>query len=228
MAKGDPVWALAITMIATHAFFVPNLFTLFRRRWHFEFFISCFGFTTSLFYHTCQVFQSELFLNELQWHRLDNIGAIAAFGVWFTYLADLRESHPGWDMAVKYVVLTTAILLQERDPWNVDFTIAPIVVFGSLPLWTHSFVHRRWPRYHRRQFLLGWLLLGIAIAGFIVGLDDDHDPYRMFHSVWHIAGGMSLPYLWSMVNLPAALGGVGGAAAVGVAAMVPKDVSSVV
>lgn len=48
-------------------------------RTRFEGIVMSMSFVTSLLYHLCEVYDCTIFLNELQWHRLDNVFAITSF-----------------------------------------------------------------------------------------------------------------------------------------------------
>ena len=83
-------------------------------------------------YHCCDSIQGDLFMSELQWHRLDNIGALMCFSILFTFLMDNRNRD--LDQKINLFELFVHLILQEKDPWNVNYTIFPIIFSGLKPL----------------------------------------------------------------------------------------------
>jgi hypothetical protein len=203
MGRQDPAWAVFITCCLSHLSIAPAAVQLIRRRWMFEAAVTCFSIFVSFMYHTCQSFNTRLFLTELQWHRLDNIGALSSFGIFWTYMACIRD--PVVDAYVKYACVFVALLAQERDPWNEMYTFVPICISAMIPFWFHLFVHRRRPQYDVKNALLGFGLLGAALPFFVAGLDDDNDPFRIFHGMWHLLIGISSFFLWRIVKNPGAV-----------------------
>ena len=53
--------------------------------------------------------------------------------------------------------------------------------------------------------MLGFGLLVVALPFFVAGLDDDNDPFRVFHGMWHLTGGFASLYLWRVVKYPGAV-----------------------
>lgn len=203
MPREDPPIAVFITTVVSHLTLIAPLLQLIKRKWMFEAFISVFGLTSSFMYHTCQSFDTRIFLSELQWHRLDNIGALSSFGIFWTYMACIKD--PVVEAYVKYACVFITLLAQEKDPWNEFYTFIPVVIFAMIPFFFHIFVHRRMPQYDKKNTLLGFGLLGCAIPFFVAGLDDDNDPYRIFHGVWHLMVGIASFYLWRVVKFPGAV-----------------------
>lgn len=176
---------------------------LIRRRWMFEAAVTMFSIICSFMYHTCQSFDTRVFLTELQWHRLDNIGALTSFGIFWTYLACIKD--PVVDAYVKYACVFVALLAQEKDPWNEMYTFVPILMFSMIPVVAHVFVHKRRPAYDRNNVVMGFGLLAAALPFFVAGLDDENDPFRIFHGMWHLIGGASSFFLWRVVKQPGAI-----------------------
>mgnify|MGYP003387314166 CR=1 FL=1 len=199
---GDPVWGLFLTNVLSHAAMLPALLQLIKRGWMYEVSIACFSLVTSLMYHSCETFQTSFFLSELQWHRLDNIAAIAVFGTFFVYLCHFDNVYA--ETFTKHIVFFVTMVLQEKSPWDVNFTIAPIVVCGTLPIIVHTMTHQRLPQYDWKAFTLGFGILGAALPFFAMGLDENNDPWRAFHGMWHLLVGVANIYLWRIVKNPQA------------------------
>lgn len=198
--RNDPPIALCLTTVISHVAMLPPAVLLLRRRWTYEGCMTAASTFTSFMYHTSQSIQTEMFLTELKWHRLDNVAAIASFAMFFTYLACIRD--PTLNSVIKHIGLWVALLAQEKDPWNETYTFVPILTFAMLPVFTHLFVHRRAPQYDWNHFGIGFGSLLVAVAFFVKGLDEDNDPFRMFHGMWHVVGGFAAYHLWQIVLKP--------------------------
>ena len=186
--------------VISHVSMIAPTVLLWHRRWVWEFSLSVATCTTSFMYHTVQSYHTRFILSELQWHRLDNIVAITAFGTFFLYLACIPD--PTINEALKYLFLWITVVLQEKAPWDERYTFAPIVCFGAVPVCMHLFYWRRWPNYDWKEFTIGFGCLAGAVFFFILGLDEAHDPFRMFHGMWHVLGGYAATRLWKIVKLP--------------------------
>lgn len=184
----------------------------------FEAFIAVFTWLASSCYHWCNSVRSTLFLDEIDWHKLDN-GArrpvlpssaqtlltrhtCAAVGsmVWASTTGiELGGFPPGeWRDSLMYLALTVALLSQECDPWNVLFTLVPILSFYGLSIlrWVaiaadvQSICGMPLPRPPpppRLDALLGWAVSGFfALVAFGKGLDDRRDWLRLWHGAWHV------------------------------------------
>eukprot|EP00744_Colponema_vietnamica_P004788 GILI01007095.1.p1 GENE.GILI01007095.1~~GILI01007095.1.p1 ORF type:complete len:293 (-),score=16.82 GILI01007095.1:62-940(-) len=200
--RHDSPYAVFVTCALSHIMIAPSIKLFWRRKWLFEFCISVAGLLCSFMYHSCQAFNVEFILPELKWHVLDNVFVICNFANMFTYLAILRDGRT--DFLIKASALFIAIVTQTRAPWEITHTIFPIFLFGMIPIVCLLTVHRTMNIYDFKNFATGTGLLGVAIPFFVLGLDDAHDPYRMFHGIWHVFAGTSAYYLWQSVKLPVA------------------------
>jgi hypothetical protein len=200
VGRGDPVEMLLLTTVLSHVAMLPAVILMYRRRWIFEFSVNSYCMMSSFMYHLTESIQAPVFLPELKWHRLDNIGALCAFGFFFTYMAHVKD--PALDFQMKFIVVLIAILTQEKAPWDVNYTFIPILFFGSLPFIWHLFIHKRPPHYEWRHFFMGFGSLLVAACFFVRGLDDRTDPFRMYHGLWHVVGGFSSWHLWHIVQKP--------------------------
>lgn len=199
---GESHVILFITTVLSHVTMLPTLHYLFKRRYIFELCTMGFSLASSFMYHTCESFNVTIILTEKQWHRLDNMGIITMMGVWYTYLASFPD--PTVEMVCKYSAVFIAIISQQQHPWDVRFTVAPILLFGLQPVVQHCLIYRRPPRVHRRPFAIGVLCVLLALPFFVLGLDDEHDPYRVLHGLWHFFGGLAMLHAWMSVANPTA------------------------
>jgi hypothetical protein len=196
----DSMELLLLTTVLSHVAMMPTAVMLYRRKWVFESASNVFCILTSFMYHLTQCIGRPFFLSELKWHRLDNIGVLIAFGLFFIYLANIRD--PTTELWLKFATMLVALVTQEKAPWDVRYTFGPILMWGSLPVFWHLFVHRRPPVYDWRQFTIGFAALLVAAGFFVRGLDDKTDPSRFFHGMWHVVGGVASYHLWRIVLKP--------------------------
>jgi hypothetical protein len=96
--------------------------------------------------------------------------------------------------------------VQEKDAWDLKWTVIPIVFFVLIPLvkisWTYFVLGKSVrPNYVWKHFWLGTAsLVGLGLPCFILGLDDENDPGRIFHFLWHFFGAVSSYYLNTSVK----------------------------
>jgi hypothetical protein len=203
MPRDDPAWALFLSCSMSHVACLPSVFQLMRRRWMFETYVCTCALIASFMYHTCEALGTSFFLNEGRWHRLDNIGVLSCFGVYFTYLCNFRNIYT--EQFVKYSTVALAIVAQEKDPWNELYTFGPMAVFIGIPLFVHGCVRRKVPAFDVKSAVLGFGLLVAAVPFFLAGLDDGNDPYRMYHGLWHVVSGAASFFMWRVVVTPQAI-----------------------
>ncbi|ORC87850.1 uncharacterized protein TM35_000202590 [Trypanosoma theileri] len=202
MREEEP-WALFTTTVVSHLPMLPTVYLFFRRRYVYEACIAVFGLTSSLMYHTCQSFDTEIFLDELGWHRLDNIAVITGVGMWLIFICCFKD--PMVERIAKYFTLLFTIVVQAKDPWNIQYTYLPIIVYTCVPFYV-CVIKKRPPVVERKYLLIGTFFMLIALPFFVAGLNDAEDPYRIFHGLWHLIGAISSYFLWIMVKYPGATG----------------------
>lgn len=203
--RNDSPFIVFLTCVVSHVTILPCMALLFKRRWLWELFVVIGSMLSSFMYHACQALGVRMFLTELQWHRIDNIFAIAGLGQVFIYAANF--SDPTLEFSLKSSALLVGIIAQERDPWNVLYTVVPIGFYASIPIIGAFTWNRRvlGSTYDKKALVLGIGAFACAVPFFILGLDDDNDPYRMFHGLWHLIGGVAAYYLWKLVKNPQAV-----------------------
>ena len=95
---------------------------------------------------------------------------------------DIR--HQVLERYVQYFFLAMVLAFQEKNPWDEWNSVVPVA--SSFVILLMSFaLRRRVPGYNSQQFRRGLLLLLCGVACFVRGLDDDTDPFRIFHGCWH-------------------------------------------
>jgi hypothetical protein len=200
MPREESPYALNVTTRLAHAAMQPRVLQLVRRRWVLEAVSSSFCLLTSFMYHATQDWGTSCFLDELQWHRLDNIGALNGFSLLFVYLAEIQD--PLADNGLKILNFFLAVVVQEGYPWDERYTFGPLLLFFLIPVVYNAAWARRVPAYDYRELALGVAALPVALLFFVRGLDDASDPYRMAHGMWHMTAGFSCYHLWRAVRHP--------------------------
>jgi predicted membrane channel-forming protein YqfA (hemolysin III family) len=189
-----------ITCVVSH---LPMLFTvvlLMRRSMRQECVMGLFAVMVSFMYHTCECFQSVLFLSEMHWHRLDNIGAITSVGCSCLHLACL-ESRAVLEYA-QSAVLFIVIILQEAAPWDLRYTVVPVCVCVTVPIASHVLNRRRRQGLHVRRLIIGLASCAVGAVNFVIGLDDQNDPLRVFHGLFHVFIGVGIFFFFYALRRP--------------------------
>lgn len=201
MAKrpSDPEWTVFITCVLSHLPMLLTIFYLFRRNYIFECCMGVFSLVVSFMYHTCECFDTTLFLSELRWHRLDNICAITSVGVTCVYLARI-ENQALMDY-IKYVYFFVVMILQEGHPWDERYTAAPVALAVMFAIAAHIRDPRRRRGLVLRRLILAILLDGVAVFFFALGLNDQGDPYRIFHGLFHLFIAFGVFASWTAIRV---------------------------
>ena len=173
---------------------IPSLIHIYRRKWHFEALIAILTMVTSFLYHSMDsVDITDLFLSDLQWHRLDNIGSIECFCMLMVYLMD--NQNPELDIQLNMGGLFLALICQEKAPWEIVYTAFPILIFLTCLLVTICARPRK-PKYNKKMLLTGIFCFFCAFIGFFKGLDEYKDYLRMWHGGWHMMIGFGSFFIW--------------------------------
>ena len=193
---------------------LPALLILMKKNATFEVFVSCFTLLASFMYHLSDSLEVPLWMSELQWHRLDNIGAIQCFIMVFIFMAGLQDLKI--HLSLNFGAFLCVLVLQEMNPWDLQFTLAPILITIVLfTIWmlvrhfnysqqSENFYFSYYPKYDLAHLSKGLAFMSVAFYCFICGLDDANDTYRIYHGCWHAIGSFAMWYLWQVLpRLPA-------------------------
>lgn len=174
---------------------IPGLFLMKKQKRFFAYYLSIFAFINSVLYHICESLDIIIYLPQLKWHELDNIGAICCLNALIisitSFCFDMNEQR-----IMNYFSLFMALIFQKRGPWDLFNTIAPIVIIGIISV--YKLIKYGRPKYFQEGLIQGFAFLVPAIAMFIKGLDDGNDYLRIYHSLWHVLIGLSTYYLWQI------------------------------
>ncbi|CAK4685150.1 hypothetical protein LEN26_011911 [Aphanomyces euteiches] len=197
----DDVVEMAIMLLVTgvtNFSMLQTIVMLYRHQMLFEAFMGLFTMITSFMYHCCNSIDAPLYLDEGQWQRLDNIGAIVCFTNLCWYLMDLCDDQTL--RALQYGAFGHILIAQEKDPWNPVYTVAPILLsLGAVV--AVNFV-RGMPNYDKTAFAQGFLAMFVAVLCFARGLDDATDPFRFFHGCWHACVSLAMNYFFRTLPPP--------------------------
>jgi hypothetical protein len=205
------IWVL-VTAI-TNLIPIPLLFrkkVLLKRHLIFEACLTAFTLLCSFAYHFCDSMDFDdwashstltygLYIGEGKWHRLDNIGAILCFVVLLVHWTNYQNNS--YAKLNKFIALFIVICCQEKDPWNMQYTIAPIVLQLIIMLlkWTY-FDNWKTPTFNMYFVKRSIIWQSLAFLCFYKGLNEDTDPYRLFHGLWHMLAGIASVYHWQAIQ----------------------------
>ena len=170
----------------------PTIFLIRYYKNMYSYYLGYFSMIVSIMYHLCESLDVKIFLEQLKWHELDNIGAIFSFSQMSVSLTKF-----GYDL--NYVIKKSHIsffiilLFQQRGPWILKNTILPLVLDFSLAI--YQVIRYGKPAYNKDTVYKASILMFISLIFFYKGLDDLNDYLRIWHSLWHISIGITSFYL---------------------------------
>lgn len=143
---------------------------------------------TSFMYHICEIYNATIFLDELQWHRLDNVFAITTFCLAILHFFGAIFENSS---AIKWFSLLFIIIVQEKDPWNVFYTALPCILFAVIAIFLRLHYRKTYKvQYKKKDLTIGLTFLLIGLIFFYLGLDDANDYLRAYHGLWHVCASV--------------------------------------
>ena len=73
--------------------------------------------------------------------------------------------------ALIYSTVLIAILVQEKDPWNINYTVGPIIMYLFIGVGASIYYKIGFPEFRYDQLVKGTVLLLIGMYFFAKGLD---------------------------------------------------------
>lgn len=143
----------------------------------------------SFFYHFTEIYNCNIFLDFSAWHKIDNIFAITGMSIYSLYMTGNLDST-----MLIYSTLIVSILAQQRDPWNINYTIGPFIMFFFIGVISNIYYKKGFPKFKYDQLFKGKLLLFVGAYFFVKGLDQHTDYLRLNHGIWHIFLGVASWY----------------------------------
>ena len=174
---------------------LPIAPTIFLMHYHgdiFSYYLGYFSMLTSIMYHICESLDIKIFLEQLKWHELDNIGAMYSFSQMSLPLTKLNKNI-NYKTKKNYLFLFLILLFQQRGPWVLTNTILPLAFDFSLAIF--QIVKYGLPWYNKKAMYHAFALMCISLIFFYKGLDDLNDYLRIWHGLWHVFIGLTSFYL---------------------------------
>mmetsp|Transcript_98792 Transcript_98792/g.279271 ORF Transcript_98792/g.279271 Transcript_98792/m.279271 type:complete len:213 (+) Transcript_98792:98-736(+) len=173
---------------ATNLAMLPALLKAWRLGLYYEMVIGFMTMATSAAYHTCESLNYEfLGFNEGRWHHMDNVFAILSFMAIFSQFSP-HHREPRVRETANAVSTSVAVVAQLMSPWQVEYTVAPIVA-ALVYVMLSIAVARKAPRVDGSAGLRALLTFFCAVTCFVKGLDEAHDTLRLWHGGWHLSVG---------------------------------------
>jgi hypothetical protein len=106
-------------------------------------------------------------MNEEEWHRLDNVFVISGLGIYILHLSGNAHCRK-----MIYFTIVVSIMTQEKDPWNIYYTIFPIILFKIQALVMRIYYWKKVEvKYNFNRLMASIGILVIAGQFFVNGLD---------------------------------------------------------
>lgn len=119
---------------------------------------------------------------------MDNVFAITSFGLVLLHTCGVIVDD---DAQLRWTVFLISLVIQEKEPFNVIYTIIPCLFFTALGL-TLRFYYRNTRKvvYNKRNMLIALIFVVFGVFFFLLGLDDANDYLRAYHGMWHICAAI--------------------------------------
>ena len=211
-AKEKMIWVFVTAV--TNIIFIPRIFhrdVLLKRHLVFETVLTAFTILSSFIYHFCDsmafldvgpklsTLTNGMFLGEGLWHILDNITSILCIIVLLIHFTNYQNEV--YAQLNKFVALWVVLLCQFKSPWDLKFTVVPIVIQIVILILKYIFVDGLTiPAMNRFMLKRSVLFQSIGFMFFYLGLDKDKDPYRLYHGLWHTFTGIATYYHWQVIE----------------------------
>ena len=186
---------MAVINSGSNLFLIPVILLTYKKNNIYSLFLAFFSMITSIFYHICESLKVIIFLPNLKWHELDNIGAICSLN---TLILVLSSYFPKIETQNKLNYFSTFIVLiwQQRGPWYIQNTLYPIFIFFIIV--AYDIFKNGFPKFNKNAMKYGGINMFFAIIMYIKGLDDANDYLRIYHALWHVFIGLSSFYLYQL------------------------------
>lgn len=173
---------------------IPGLTMLKKRKRIFEFYIGALTFLSSFMYHFTESLNIKIILKPGRWHKIDNISSITGFNTFF--INNFNNFSLENKLEANFISLIMTFLFQFDHFWKIENTIYPIVICVVLMFLNNIYYGN--PKFQQKPLAIGFAYLAVALVFFVLGLDDDNDYLRIYHSLWHYFIGISTFYLWQI------------------------------
>merc|ERR1712187_849975 len=131
--------------------------------------------------------------NEGRWHHMDNVFAILSFMGAISQFAP-HHYKPSVREFANTFACGAAVVAQLMSPWDVLYTLAPIL-FAVIYVFLSTSIARRFVRMDGSSGKRALVALAAAVFFFVKGLNERTDWLRLFHGGWHVTVGIFFYYL---------------------------------
>ena len=166
----------------------PTIFLLKHQKKIFPQYIGYFAMLVSIMYHICESLDIKIFLEQLKWHELDNIGAIYSFSQMTIPLTKFNYDIE-YITKKNYIIFFIILLFQQRGPWELINTLMPLIIDFSLAFF--QIIIFGLPNFNKKILIKASVYMLISLIFFYKGLDDLNDYLRIWHSLWHVFIGLT-------------------------------------
>jgi len=186
---------------------IPCLFVMAEQRRHFELFIGVSQVVTAFCYNTCNALQISLFLDEEEWHMINNVLATTYVPLLAIHIMD--SENETLNLVLRYAAFSCILIGQIRDGFfhSWQWTAPPVAFFVLFPLLRRAFhFEPKRAKLDVQKFNKGTCCAAVGAVCFLLGLHDkedlEHNPFRLWHSLFHWFIGAALWHLWAIVPVP--------------------------
>lgn len=161
--------------------------------------------TTAFLYNLTNSYGIVLFLNEITWHKINNVVSTTYLCLLLIHLIGLENKDT--NTILSYLAFTLVWIAQLKDEYWMDnsmYTVFVVIIFAALPFIKHISVFlkkRELPPFNFKSLLLGSISGFIASIFFLLGLNSDKDWLRHWHGLSHLFFGGCLYFLWGVLSL---------------------------
>ena len=172
---------LLISLWLSHAFIIPLIVLAKKQKQITLIFATFLNFISSLMYHASYVFNTDkIFLEDLSWHKLSNIGIVTALIIGVIHLMDNKNEE--FDEILSYIALLISIIIQEKDPWNFNYALFPFLIAALLGLFKvlnnkHSSIY-----ISSTMLFKGIILIIVGLVFIKFEVDRQSDYLNCYHS----------------------------------------------
>nr|CCC49289.1 conserved hypothetical protein [Trypanosoma vivax Y486] len=107
--------------------------------------------------------------------------------------------NPVLERVAKYVTLVLTMTFQARGAFNLQNTVWPVVIFLCLPVGVCAY-RVQLPNVCPLSMAKAAGCMGVGLIFFYLGLNENEDPARILHSLWHLFCGAGSYYMWSSLR----------------------------
>ena len=187
-------------MALTDVAMLPALNVMHRNRRHFELFIGVFHLIISIIFNITGALDTELFLDELEWHFISDVLSIT-YGLMISiHLMGIQSEEI--NTILRYVAFGASWILKTRDQWDsIFYESFLILVFVLGVLYRHFIIPKdgKVPVHMGHATKMAISLAGFGLAAGVDRLELFEDVFHITYGVFHVLGGLAVYHAWLMI-----------------------------